>query len=215
MPRWLDSFRTQVTPWWAILVGSLGSGLLVALASVGAILCQQHQIGRREAEAARGQAYLQLLTHTITLSGRAHILMTAARLRSGLPEGLNVTFGIRPPVDLLQLHDWLASDMTPASEAWSAIWLSAPPKLVVSGNHLLACCVDVISAGTSRSERTPAQHLRELLQGAREDRGQGERLQRAVHQLALARRDFAALVRVETGQEEADLFMTGSRPTSC
>ncbi len=43
--------------------------------------------------------------------------------------------------------------------------------------------------------------------GARVDHGQVERVQAALLALAGARRDFAALVRDETGQEDANLFL--------
>lgn len=118
-----------------------------------------------------------------------------------------MTFRLRPAADPMHLHDWLDSDFTPALEAWSAVWLGAPQVLVTSANVLMARCVDVVSAATTRSEQPGQQRFREFVMGARVDHGQVERVQAALLALAGARRDFAALVRDETGQEDANLFL--------
>jgi hypothetical protein len=196
-----------MTPWWAILVSGLASGLLAVVASIGAILFQQSRIDQREAAAARSQAYLQLLMRSMAIAHRAQILMTTARVRSGLREGLDVTFRLRPAVDPMALYDWLAVDLNPAFEASSAVWLSAPQDVVKSANGLLLRCGDVVSAATTRSELPPVWRLVERVNGAAPDHGQDERVAAALRALGAARRDFAVLVRKETGQEHAELFL--------
>ena len=197
----------MTSPWWAILVGSLGGGLLGWGASFSSMQYQQRRIDKREAKTARSQAYLQLLTRSVTLANRAETLMQTARLRSGLREGLDVAFRLRPAADPMHLHDWLDADLTPAIEAWSAVWMGASPALVAKANVLLACCIDVVAAATTRSEQPAPQRVTEFVVGARVDLGQVERVQTARHALAAARRDFAVLVREETGQEDANLFL--------
>ncbi len=197
----------MTSPWWAILVGSLGGALVGFGASFSSIYYQQHRIDKREAKAARSQAYLQLFSRSMTLAIRAETLTQTARLRSGWRENLDVAFRLRPAADPMYRHDWLDADFNPAIEAWSGVWMGAPQAVVAKANALLNCCIAVVAAATTRPEQSAPQRVMEFVVGARADPSQVKRIQTAQRALAAARRDFAMLVREETGQEYATLFL--------
>lgn len=193
---------------WAVVISGLGGGLLGAIASFGAVAYQQQRLDRREAAAARGKAYGELLLRSLTLAQRAATLKSTARVRSGLREGLDVVLRHRKPLDPMQLHDWLMQDGLPAIEAWSNIWLTAPTPIVTKANELLGACSEVMEAATSFEPPSGVAQLRELLLGLQENPEQTKRLADAVSLLGKTRRDFAVLVRGTTGQASAELFLS-------
>lgn len=191
---------------WPSVVGTLAATLVGALAAFSGVVYQQRRTDRREANAAKGRASSDLLTHSMMFAQRAQALQLTAQVRSGLHEGLDRFLHGRSPIDPMELHDWLAKDLHPLYDAWSATWLASSPAMVTRGNAVLDACTDVVDAlGEQTPLRGPAR-LRQAVQPRRLDKDQATRLHTAVRTLAVTRRDYADLVRKETRQEPAELF---------
>ncbi len=81
-----------------------------------------------------------------------------------------------------------------------------PTAMVTRGNAVIDACTGVLDAVSERAPARGPARLREAIVGRRADKDQAERLRAAIHALAVARRDYAALVRTETGKDPAELF---------
>ena len=191
---------------WLLVAVPLAAALLVAFAAFIGVVYAQRRTDRREATAAQSRASVDLLTQSLLFAQRAHALLLTAQVRTGLSEVLVVLLRLRRPVDPMELHDWLQQGARPLYDAWSATWVSSSPALVTRGNAVIDACTGVLEAVSERAPvRWPAR-LREAIAGRGADKDQAERLRAAIHALAGARRDYAELVRKETGKDTAELF---------
>ncbi|MGH3277150.1 MAG: hypothetical protein ACRDNZ_22830 [Streptosporangiaceae bacterium] len=71
---------------------------------------------------------------------KAQAMGQTMKVRSGLGEGLGVATRLRKPSDPMELHDWIAQEMTPLNEAWSVIWLRGDQETIQLANALLDAC---------------------------------------------------------------------------
>lgn len=62
-----------------------------------------------------------MLSRSMAVMTAAQALGLTMKTRSGLGEGVDVAMRLRKPADPMELHDWLAKDMAPLTEAWSVI----------------------------------------------------------------------------------------------
>ncbi len=191
---------------WLFVAVPLVAALFVVVGAFFGVVYAQRRTDRREATAAQSRASVDLLTQSLLFAQRAHALLLTAQVRTGLSESLDILLHLRRPVDPMELHDWLQQGTGPLYDAWSSTWVSSSPAMVTRGNAVIDACTGVLDAVSERPPaRWPAQ-LREAIVGRRADKDQEARERAAVHALAVARRDYAALVRTETGKDPAELF---------
>ncbi len=191
---------------WLFVAVPLAAALTVALAAFSGVVYQQRRTDRREATAAQSRASVNLLTESLLFAQRARALLLTVQVRTGLSESLDVLLHLRRPVDPMELHDWLQQETRPLYDAWSSTWLSSSPAMVTRGNAVVSACTGVLDAVSERAPARGPARLREAIVGRGVDKDQEERLRAAIHALAVARRDYAALVRTETGKDPAELF---------
>jgi len=191
---------------WLFVAGQIAAAPLVAVAAFIGVVYQQRRIDRREATAAQSRTSVDLLTQSLLFAQLAHALLLTAQVRTGLSEGRDVLLRRRRPVDPMELHDWLQQGTRPLFDAWSATWVSSSPAMVTRGNAVIDACTGVLDAVSERAPARGPARLREAIVGRGVDKDQAERLRAAIHALAVARRDYAALVRKETGKDTAELF---------
>jgi len=191
---------------WLFVAGQIAAALTVAFAAFIGVVYQQRRTDRREATAAQSRASVDLLTQSLLFAQRAHALLLTARVRTGLSESLDVLLRLRRPVDPMELHDWLQQGTCPLYDAWSSTWVSSSPAMVTRGNAVIDACTGVLDAVSERAPARGPARLREAIVGRGADKDQEERLRAAIHALAMARRDYAELVRKETGKDPAELF---------
>jgi hypothetical protein len=77
---------------------------------------------------------------------RARAMGETMKFRSGLKEGLDVTFRHRKPADLLELHDWMAQDLAPLNTALSELRTLADREGVQLANDVVGRCSDLLGA---------------------------------------------------------------------
>jgi hypothetical protein len=124
-----------------------------------------------------------------------------------------VTTRIRKPADALELHDWVAADIAPLTEAWSVIWARGDQEMVRLANALLASCGDLVSAATATKPADGAvARLRRMTAGAQWTSDLQKGLEDAVSEVAHARERLAQHVRGTLGLPTIALF--GHEPPS-
>jgi len=191
---------------WLFVAVPLATALTVAFAAFAGVVYQQRRTDRREAAAAQSRASVDLLTQSLLFAQRARALLLTVQVRTGLSESRDVLLHLRRPVDPMELHDWLQQGTRPLYDAWSSTWVSSSPALVTRGNAVIDACTGVLDAVSERAAARGPARLREAIVGRRADKDQEARLRAAVHALAVARRDYAELVRTETRKNPAELF---------
>jgi hypothetical protein len=148
-----------------------------------------------------------MLSRSMSVMMRARALGQQMYLRSGLAEGLDVALRVRKPFDAQELHDWMAVDMAPLNEAWSAVWTLGDQEAIRLANALLAKCGDLISASTATdAPGTATGRLRRLVAGEKPTAELQVEVDRAVKEVAHAREQLARHVRRRLGLPAVQLF---------
>ncbi len=190
------------------LAAALGSSALTGAISFGVIWVREWRREKASDRAALRVAVVELLSRSMAVVMRARTLGETMRFRSGLKEGMDVTLRQRKPADPLELHDWMAQDLVPLNAALSDLWTRADQEGVRLANEVVARCTDVLGASTTRQ---PANSGRERARRwALGERWTPEMIaenDRAVKELAHARKRLADHARTLLGHEAVELFM--------
>ncbi|WP_375502863.1 hypothetical protein, partial [uncultured Jatrophihabitans sp.] len=185
---------------------ALLAALVGALGALGAVWLQNWNQSRSSEADARECAYIDLLVSSLAMARRARSLIATLQVRTGISEGLAVTFGQRQQMDPMTLHEWLEEDVAAVMEAWTRAWATATPAgVAAASNRVMTCCGDVFGVLDLSAPATMLGRLRETLAGVDTEILQS-RYQEKLATLAHARRDLALLVRAETGRAPAELF---------
>ena len=83
--------------------------------------------------------------------------------------------------------------------------------MVTRGNAVIDACTGVLEAVSERAPARGPARLLEAIVGRGVDNDQEEQLRAALHTLAQARREYAELVRKETGKDMAELFTSTAK----
>jgi hypothetical protein len=187
------------------LAVALGAALIGAGGAVSAVWLQSRQQARASEADARERAYVDMLVVSIALSRRIRTLLTILKVRSGIGEGVAVTFGQREAMDAMALHEWIEVDFRPLMDAWTRVWACGSADGVRLSNALLDACRDVMSVLDLAAPPSLLGKLRQTLVGVQTEELL-VRFQGKLTVLAKARKDLAELVRAETGRPTAELF---------
>jgi hypothetical protein len=188
---------------WAPVVAALGASLLTGGFGFGGIWWQQHRLGRAAAVQEKAVAYHQLISHSLSLAARASTLRNVMQTRSGLKEGVDVTFRLRRPFDPMELHDWLVKDFEPINDAWSKVQMIGTVASIDSATQLLDACADLIGIATTPG--TAHGKMTSTVKGIAFTTEQQEALQAATKHVAETREAFIVVIREELGKEAAVL----------
>lgn len=203
----------MVTPAELAVIAALGASALTGGASLGVVALQERLRGRRADRDVLLTAVIAMMSRSMSVMTRSQAMSQQMRLRSGLAEGADVALRLRKPADSLELHDWLAIDMAPLTEAWSIIWARGDQEMVRLANALLSKCGDLLAAATSRNPAdTVATHLRRWARGEKWTPELQADLDRAVKDVAHARERLAQYARLHLGLPAVELF--GHEPSA-
>jgi hypothetical protein len=151
----------------------------------------------------RAAAYHELTSRSLSFAARANALRNAMQSRSGLKEGVDVTFRFRRPADALELHDWLAKDFEPINNAWSRIQLLGTAAAIDAATQLLDTCADVLGIATSPGRAHGK--ITSTVIGLAWTESQQEELKAANKRVVEEREAFIKVARKELGAEEVIL----------
>ena len=182
---------------WAPVVAALGASLLTGFFGFGGIWWQQHQLNKAAETQEKSLVYHQLISRSLSFAFRATTLRNAMKIRSGLKEGVDVTFGYRKPSDPLELHDWLSSDFDPINEAWSKIQMIGTAESVDSATELLDACGDLIAIATTPGAGRGK--VSTAFKGIAWTAEQEEALQAAIKRVTRCRESFIKIARRDLG----------------
>lgn len=196
-----------MTPAELTVIAALGASALTAGASLGVVALQEWLRGRRADHDELVAAVVAMLSRSMSVMMRSQAMGQQMRLRSGLGEGADVALRLRKPADALELHDWLAIDMAPLSDAWSVIWARGDQETIRLANALLRNFGDLLGVATSRSPAdTAAARLRRWASGEKWTPEMQAELDRAVKDVANARESLAQYARRQLGLPAVELF---------
>jgi hypothetical protein len=133
------------------------------------------------------------------------------QVRSGVGEGVDVTLGLRRPMDPLELHDWFAQGFEPINEAWSTIQMIGSPEAVEAATDLLDACGDLLGLATQPGQARSK--VMTTIAGMRWTREQDEAYQDALRRLVKEREALITIARVELGRTEIRLPNDADRAT--
>lgn len=188
-----------MTTWVPVVVSGLGSSALTGTFAFGGIWWQQRRHDRAAATQDKSAAYHQFIARSLAFSARAQTLRNVMQTRSGLKEGVDVVFGLRRPVDLLELHDWLAKDFQPVNDAWSKIQMIGSAEAIEAATELLDACGDLIELATTPGNAHGK--IASTVKGIAWTPDQQEALQAAMRRVAASREAFITIARKELGKE--------------
>jgi hypothetical protein len=188
-------------------VAALGAAALTAVASLGVVAYEDQRRNRRTAQDALRAAVIDLLVRSLNLAARAQAMGEMMKIRSGLGEGLDIVLRHRRPIDLLELHDWVAQDFSPLGQAWAATWLRGDQELIRLANDVVDRAAELIGVSAMRQPAHSAADR--LLRWARGERWTKEMLsdhQAALHELADSRKGLAEYARKRLGEDAVNVF---------
>jgi hypothetical protein len=196
-----------VTPAELAVVAALGASALTAVASLGVVALQERMRGKRDDRDTLTGAITAMLSLSMAVMMRWQAAGQQMRLRSGAGEGIDVVLRVRKPADAQELHDWLASDLTPLNEAWSVIWARGDQETVRLANALLDKCSDLFTAATAtETVSTLGGRVRRWVTGERWTPELQAALDAAVKDAAHARERLAQHARGQLGLAAVTLF---------
>lgn len=198
---------------WAPVAAALGASLLTGGLGIGGIWLQQHRRDRSVAMQEKATAYHQFISRSLSFSIRAHAFRNVLQARSSLQEGADVdaALRLRAPIDIMELHDWLAKDFEPINDAWSKIQIVGTPEAIDASTQLLDASADLvdiaITPGAAQGEAAST------INGTAWTQGQQDKLQDASSRVIKEREAFIRLVREELGKEAVTLPVEGAAQT--
>jgi len=90
------------------VIAALGASALTGLASLGIVAFQEWRRGKASNQDALRAATGELLARSLAITLRAETIASTVRQRSRIAERLYVVIHTRKPIDLLELHYWIA-----------------------------------------------------------------------------------------------------------
>jgi hypothetical protein len=121
---------------WAPVVAALGASLFTTLG----LQWHRWRDDKAKAKAAKLAAYSELHARIFSFQRRVGTLALAKQFRSGLSEGLSVTFRQRKPVDVFELHEWLDADFKAITDSYSRICAIGSQEAIDSACRLVNLC---------------------------------------------------------------------------
>jgi hypothetical protein len=113
----------------------------------------------------------------------------------------------RSPVGPLQLHDWMVQDWAPLSSALSEIWTRWDQEGIRLANDVAVKAGGLLGVSTAATPTGSAwERLRVWAVGERWTPEMTGAADRALKDLALARKNFVEYARGRLGQPDADVF---------
>lgn len=196
-----------MTPNEVALTGALGASALTAFASLGVMWIQEWRRGRASDADALHAAAIELLTRSLAVALRAHAMGETMRLRSGLKEAVDIAMRHRRLLDPLELHDWMAQEIKPLNAALTELWARADQEGVRLANDVVGTCLDLLGASVAVSPaRSGWERISKWAVGERWTSEIREEHERAMRDLAAARKLFAEYVRRSLGRRPVDVF---------
>ena len=196
-----------MTPAEIALAAALGSSFLTGFASLGAVWAQEWRRNKANDRSALCAAAMELLSRSLDVAMRARAMGETMRIRSGVREGLDISLRQRKPVDLLDLHDWMAQSLAPLNVALVELWARCDQEGVRLANDVVEKCMDLLGASTAlEPARSTRDRMVKWAVGERWTPEMRTELQRALVDLAHARKRFADHARSKLGQGPIDLF---------
>lgn len=131
---------------WAPVVAALGASLLTGVFTWGVNWRDRRHRARTADRDEKSAAYHQFISRSLSFSIRAQALHTILRARTSLTNRTDVDVALRipQPLDMMQLHDWLAEDFAPINDAWSKIQMIGSHEVVEVSTQLLDACADLV-----------------------------------------------------------------------
>ncbi len=198
-----------MTPAELTLAAALGSSALTGAVSFGVFWLQDRRQRKAADKAALHKAMSDLLSRSLAVAMRARAMGETMKSRSGLTEGVDVALRQRKPVDQLELHDWMAQDVAPLNEALTEIWTRDNQAGVRLANDVVSKCMDLLGASTTiQGPSTSRERLRRWAVGVRWTPEMVAENDRAMIELAHARKRYADHARARFGREAIELFST-------
>ena len=146
----------------------------------------------------KSAAYHQLIARSLSFSVRASTLRNVMQSRSGLKEGVDVTFRFRKPFDHMELHDWLVVDYQPINDAWSKVQMIGTTESINAATQLLDACGDLIAVATAPGNAHGKVAI--TIKGMAWTPEQDQELQAAMRRVVDTRESFIKVARQELGK---------------
>ncbi|MBV9451017.1 MAG: hypothetical protein JO345_34530 [Streptosporangiaceae bacterium] len=196
-----------MTPAEVAITAAFGSSALTGAVSFGVLWLQDRRRRKAADKAALHKAMADLLSRSLAVAMRARAMDEAVKLRSGLSEGVDVALRQRKPADIFELHDWMARDLAPLNEALTEIWTRDNQEGVRLANDLVNKCMALLGASTTAQKPANGwERLRRWAVGVRWTPEMIADSERAMKELAHARKRFADHARNRFGREAVELF---------
>jgi|SRR5665213_1194725 len=189
--------------WWPPLLAALAASGLTFLGTFGLQRLAERRAAQHALTNRRRQAYADLVTGALDFVMFIGILRAAAKIRSGIGEGLDVATRTRKPVEPFDIMDRMRSAMKPVNDAVNEVWIVGTPAAIALANRLqreVTTVLDKGSAlGTGRSKA--ATFFKGIAWSPEEERVIND----AIIAVGETRREIAQLARLELGLDAADL----------
>jgi len=197
---------------WAVVAAALGASFLTILGTFWLERWRMARAVRADNNDRLRGACVRLAGHAQAFMMRCHGLYLTSVMRSGIGEGIDVTFHYRKPADPMAFTEWLLEDLNPMWEAQSLIEITGDRDLIRAGADVITAATNVLAQATAITESRVAPPrarmsvrlrfwLRSLVPLRRSSEVERATLE-AVRDLARKLRQFARLTRERLGVDD-------------
>jgi hypothetical protein len=197
-----------MTPIWATVALSLGAAAITGLVGFGALWWQHHVAAQDAIADRKSEAYQALIGRTLSFALRAHALRQLSASRSGLGDRVDIemrsqvggklgsSLKVRPPVDVLELHDWLLKGFDPIIDAWSTLKVFGSPAAIDAADKLVDACGKCL--GVAGQPGTGRGTIETFLLGSAWTQAEEDDFKQALADVDAARKVFIDLANAES-----------------
>jgi hypothetical protein len=134
---------------WAVVAAALGSAFLTTLGAFGLDWIRSRRSRKLAKRKELKDACVLILAGANKVTLKSAAMRTNMFARSGLVESLDIVLHHRKPPDVLEINDYVFSDLGPVLDAQATIWLTGDEALIRGAGDVVLAISEVVEKSSS------------------------------------------------------------------
>lgn len=134
---------------WAVVAAALGSAFLTTLGAFGLDWIRSRRARKLAKRKELKDACVLILAGANKVTLKSAAMRANMFARSGLVESLDILLHHRRPPDVLEINDYVFSDLGPVLDAQATIWLMGDEALIKSAGDVVLAISEVVEKSCS------------------------------------------------------------------
>jgi len=134
---------------WAVVAAALGSAFLTTLGAFGLDWIRSRRARKLVKRKELKDACVLILAGANKVTLKSAAMRANMFARSGLVESLDIVLHHRKPPDVLEINDYVISDLGPVLDAQATIWLTGDEALIKGAGDVVLAISEVVEKSSS------------------------------------------------------------------